>query len=378
MARFTLPRDLYHGKGALEALKTFEGKRAIICVGGGSMKRFGFLDKAEAYLKEAGMEVALIEGIEPDPSVETVMNGAQKMLEFQPDWIIAMGGGSPIDAAKAMWIKYEYPDVTFEDMCKVFGLPKLRKKAHFCAISSTSGTATEVTAFSIITDYAKGIKYPIADFEITPDVAIVDPEMMSSMPAGLTASTGMDALTHAIEGYTTKAAWEMTDMFHLEAIKLISAHLRDAVKGTKEGREGMALGQYIAGMGFSNVGLGIAHSMAHTLGAVYDTPHGVACAMMLPIVMEYNADCTGEKYREIARAMGVEGVDSMTQAEYRKAAVDAVKKLSKDVGIPEKLEALKEEDLPFLAESAYADACRPGNPKDTSVADMTELFRKLM
>ena len=211
-----------------------------------------------------------------------------------------------------------------------------------------------------------------------PIVAIVDPEMMSSMPAGLTASTGMDALTHAIEGYTTKAAWEMTDMFHLEAIKLISTYLRGAVKGTKEGREGMALGQYIAGMGFSNVGLGIAHSMAHTLGAVYDTPHGVACAMMLPIVMEYNADCTGEKYREIARAMGVEGVDSMTQAEYRKAAIDAVKKLSKDVGIPEKLEALKEEDLPFLAESAYADACRPGNPKDTTPAELTELFRKLM
>ena len=376
--RFTLPRDLYHGKGALENLKTLKGKKAIIVVGGGSMKRNGFLQKAEAYLKEAGMEVKLLEGVEPDPSVTTVMNGAKVMLEFEPDWIVAMGGGSPIDAAKAMWIKYEYPDCTFEDMCKVFGIPELRKKAHFCAISSTSGTATEVTAFSIITDYDKGIKYPIADFEITPDVAIVDPDLAETMPQKLTAHTGMDALTHAIEGYTTKAAWEMTDMFHLKAIELISKSLRGAVENTKEGREGMALGQYIAGMGFSNVGLGIAHSMAHTLGAVYDTPHGVACAMMLPIVMEYNQECTGEKYREIARAMGVKNVDSMTQEEYRKAAIDAVKKLSVDVGIPTKLEAIKEEDLQFLAESAYADACAPGNPKDASVEDLKALFRKIM
>ena len=342
------------------------------------MKRFGFLARAEQYLKEAGMEVQLFEGIEPDPSVETVMKGAAAMQAFEPDWIVAMGGGSPIDAAKAMWAFYEYPDTTFEDLITPFNFPKLRTKAHFCAIPSTSGTATEVTAFSVITDYAKGIKYPLADFEITPDVAIIDPELVESLPIKQVAYTGMDALTHAIEGYTTKAAWEMTDMFHLKAIEIISKSLRGAVANTKEGREGMALGQYIAGMGFSNVGLGIAHSMAHTLGAVYDTPHGVACAMMLPIVMEYNADCTGEKYREIARAMGVEGVDQMDQATYRKAAVDAVRKLSEDVGIPSKLEALKEEDLPFLAESAHADACAPGNPKDASIEDLTELFRKLM
>ena len=229
MARFTLPRDLYHGKGALEALKTFEGKRAMICVGGGSMKRFGFLDKAEQYLKEAGMEVELYEGIEPDPSVETVMKGAAAMAKFQPDWIIAMGGGSPIDAAKAMWIKYEYPDCTFEDMCKVFGLPKLRRKAHFCAISSTSGTATEVTAFSIITDYSKGIKYPIADFEITPDVAIVDPDLAETMPKKLVAHTGMDAMTHAIEAYVSTANCDFTDPLAIHAIEMI---MKDLVPAT--------------------------------------------------------------------------------------------------------------------------------------------------
>ena len=304
--RFTLPRDLYHGKGALENLKTLKGKKAIIVVGGGSMKRNGFLQKAEAYLKEAGMEVKLLEGVEPDPSVTTVMNGAKVMLEFEPDWIVAMGGGSPIDAAKAMWIKYEYPDCTFEDMCKVFGIPELRKKAHFCAISSTSGTATEVTAFSIITDYDKGIKYPIADFEITPDVAIVDPDLAETMPQKLTAHTGMDALTHAIEGYITAGAWELSDMFHLKAIEIISRSLRGAVDNTPEGREGMALGQYVAGMGFSNVGLGIVHSMAHPLGALYDTPHGVANAIILPTVMEYNAEATGDKYKYIAQAMGGE------------------------------------------------------------------------
>ena len=377
MARFTLPRDLYHGPKALEALKTLPGKRAMICVGGGSMKRFGFLDRAEAYLKEAGMEVELFEGIEPDPSVETVMKGAAAMEKFQPDWIVAIGGGSPMDTSKAIGIIINNPE--FADVRSLEGVADTKKPCvPIIAIPTTAGTAAEVTINYVITDVEKKRKFVCVDPHDMPIVAIVDPEMMSSMPAGLTASTGMDALTHAIEGYTTKAAWEMTDMFHLEAIKLISTYLRGAVKGTKEGREGMALGQYIAGMGFSNVGLGIAHSMAHTLGAVYDTPHGVACAMMLPIVMEYNADCTGEKYREIARAMGVEGVDSMTQAEYRRAAIDAVKKLSKDVGIPEKLDALKEEDLPFLAESAYADACRPGNPKDTNPAELTELFRKLM
>ena len=379
MARFTLPRDLYHGKGALEALKTFKGKKAIICVGGGSMKRFGFLQKAEDYLKEAGMEVKLFEGIEPDPSVETVMKGAAVMQEFEPDWIVAMGGGSPIDAAKAMWIKYEYPDITFEDMCKVFGIPALRNKAHFCAISSTSGTATEVTAFSIITDYEKGIKYPIADFEITPDVAIVDPDLAETMPQKLVAHTGMDAMTHAIEAYVSTANCDFTDPLALHAIKMIQSDLIPSYNGDMEKRDSMHNAQCLAGMAFSNALLGIVHSMAHPLGALYDTPHGIANAIILPTVMEYNAEATGDKYKYIAQAMGVEGTESMTQEEYRKAAVDAVKKLAKDVGIPENLkDIVKKEDIPFLAQSAYDDACRPGNPKETSVADITELYESLI
>ena len=379
MARFTLPRDIYHGKDALDALKTFKGKRAMICVGGGSMKRFGFLDKVEKNLKEAGMEVQLFEGIEPDPSVETVMKGAAAMLEFEPDWIVAIGGGSPIDAAKAMWIKYEYPDITFEDMCKVFGIPSLRKKAHFCAISSTSGTATEVTAFSIITDYQKGIKYPIADFEITPDVAIVDPELAETMPQKLVAHTGMDAMTHAIEAYVSTANCDFTDPLALHAIKMIQNDLVGSYNGDMEKRDAMHNAQCLAGMAFSNALLGIVHSMAHPLGALYDTPHGIANAIILPTVMEYNAEATGEKYRDIAKAMGVEGTENMSQEEYRKAAVDAVKQLSKDVGIPTDLkDIVKKEDIPFLAQSAYDDACRPGNPKETSVEDITKLYESLL
>ena len=379
MQRFTLPRDLYHGKGALEALKSFEGKKAMICVGGGSMKRFGFLQKAEAYLKEAGMEVELFEGIEPDPSVDTVMKGAAAMEKFQPDWIVAIGGGSPIDAAKAMWIKYEYPDITFEDMCKVFGIPKLRKKAHFCAISSTSGTATEVTAFSIITDYQKGIKYPIADFEITPDVAIVDPELAETMPKKLVAHTGMDALTHAIEAYVSTANSDYTDPLALHAIKMIQEDLIGSYNEDMEKRDAMHNAQCLAGMAFSNALLGIVHSMAHPLGAVYDTPHGVANAIILPTVMEYNAEATGDKYKYIAKAMGVEGTENMTVEEYRKAAIDAVKQLSHDVGIPANLkDIVKREDIPFLAQSAYDDACRPGNPRDTSVEDITKLYESLI
>ena len=286
MARFTLPRDLYHGKGALEELKHFEGKKAVVCVGGGSMKRFGFLDRAVGYLKEAGMEVELIEGIESDPSVETVMKGAQKMIEFQPDWIIAMGGGSPIDAAKAMWIKYEYPDVTFEDMCKVFGLPKLRQKAHFCAISSTSGTATEVTAFSIITDYQKGIKYPIADFEITPDVAIVDPDLAETMPKKLVAHTGMDAMTHAIEAYVSTANCDFTDPLAIHAIEMIMKDLIPSYNGDMTARDNMHNAQCLAGMAFSNALLGIVHSMAHKTGAAFadygaHIIHGAANALSL-------------------------------------------------------------------------------------------------
>ena len=377
--RFTLPRDLYHGKDALEALKTLTGKKAIVVVGGGSMKRFGFLDKVVAYLQEAGMEVQLFEGVDPDPSVETVMKGAKAMEEFQPDWIVAVGGGSPIDAAKAMWAFYEYPETSFEDLITPFSFPELRQKAKFAAIPTTSGTATEVTAFSVITNYQTGVKYPLADFNITPDVAIVEPDLVAGLPVKQVAYTGMDALTHAIEGYITAGAWELSDMFHLKAIEIIAKSLRGAVDNTPEGREGMALGQYIAGMGFSNVGLGIVHSMAHPLGALYDTPHGVANAIILPTGMEYNAPATGEKYRDIAKAMGVEGTEKMTQDEYRKAAIDAVKKLAADVGIPADLkDIVKPEDIPFLAQSAYDDACRPGNPRETSVEEITKLYESLI
>ena len=376
MARFTLPRDLYHGKGALEALKSFTGKKAMICVGGGSMKRFGFLDRAVAYLKEAGMEVELFEGIEPDPSVETVMRGAEAMLKFEPDWIIAMGGGSPIDAAKAMWIKYEYPDITFEEMCKVFGIPPLRRKAHFCAISSTSGTATEVTAFSIITDYQKGIKYPIADFEITPDVAIVDPDLAETMPKKLVAHTGMDAMTHAIEAYVSTAHCDYTDPLAIFAIRMIQGDLVDSYNGDMAKRDSMHNAQCLAGMAFSNALLGIVHSMAHGLSALYDTPHGVACAILLPVGLEYNKTVAGERYRAVGKAMGVKGIDEMNDAEAADATIAAVKQLSADVGIPANLNGiLKEEDIRFLAESAYADACRPGNPRDTSVEEIVELYK---
>ena len=288
MVRFTLPRDLYHGKGSLEALKTLEGKKAIICVGGGSMKRNGFLQKAEDYLKEAGMEVKLFEGIESDPSVETVMKGAAVMTEFEPDWIVAIGGGSPIDAAKAMWIKYEYPDTTFEDMCKVFGLPQLRRKAHFCAVSSTSGTATEVTAFSVITDYNTGIKYPLADFNITPDVAIVDPELVEGLPQKQVAYTGMDALTHAIEAYVSTLNCPFTDPLALQAIEMVLDYLPASYNLNMEAREQMHYAQCLAGMAFSNALLGIVHSMAHKTGAAFSTghiTHGLANAMYLPYVM---------------------------------------------------------------------------------------------
>ena len=379
MARFTLPRDLYHGKGSLEELKNLGGKKAFVVVGGGSMKRFGFLDRAINALKEGGMEVYLFENVEPDPSVETVMRGAAAMTEFQPDWIVAMGGGSPIDAAKAMWAFYEYPNVTFEELCIPFNFPKLRQKARFCAIPSTSGTATEVTAFSVITDYAKGVKYPLADFNITPDVAIVDPELAEKMPPKLTAHTGMDAMTHAIEAYVSTCNCDYTDPLALHAIKMIHNDLVASYNGDMDARDRMHNAQCLAGMAFSNALLGIVHSMAHSLGAVYDTPHGVANAILLPTVMEYNAPATGEKYRDIAKAMGVEGTETMTKEEYIKAAVDAVKKLSADVGIPADLkEIVKEEDVQFLSESAFADACRPGNPRDTSVEEIAALYRSLL
>ena len=395
MARFTLPRDLYHGKGALEALKTFEGKRAIICVGGGSMKRFGFLDKAEAYLKEAGMEVALIEGIEPDPSVETVMNGAQKMLEFQPDGIIAMGGGSPIDAAKAMWIKYEYPDVTFEDMCKVFGLPKLRKKAHFCAISSTSGTATEFTAFSIITDYAKGIKYPIADFEITPDVAIVDPDLAETMPKKLVAHTGMDAMTHSIEAYVSTANCDYTDPLALHAIKMIQRDLVKSYNGDMAARDSMHNAQCLAGMAFSNALLGIVHSMAHKTGAAFadygaHIIHGAANAMYLPKVIAFNAkDPTAKKrYGEIADFMKLGGNNDDEKVAL---LIRHLRGMNDDLNIPHCIKHYGADSyptengfvpeevflarLPEIAKNAIGDACTGSNPRIPTQEEMEKLLK---
>ncbi len=395
MARFTLPRDLYHGKGALEELKHFEGKKAVVCVGGGSMKRFGFLDRAVGYLKEAGMEVELIEGIESDPSVETVMKGAQKMIEFQPDWIIAMGGGSPIDAAKAMWIKYEYPDVTFEDMCKVFGLPKLRQKAHFCAISSTSGTATEVTAFSIITDYQKGIKYPIADFEITPDVAIVDPDLAETMPKKLVAHTGMDAMTHAIEAYVSTANCDFTDPLAIHAIEMIMKDLIPSYNGDMTARDNMHNAQCLAGMAFSNALLGIVHSLAHKVGAEYEIPrahiiHGAANAMYLPKVIAFNAkDETAKKrYGVIADYMHLGGNNDDEKVQL---LIQYLRNMNDELNIPHCIKHYGPDSFPTengfvpenvflerlseIAKNAIADACTGSNPRQPSQEEMEKLLK---
>ena len=378
--RINLNQTSFHGAGAINEIaaevKIRGLKKALVCSDPDLIK-FNVTTKVTKVLEDAGLEYELYSDIKPNPTIQNVQHGVEAFKKAAADYIIAIGGGSSMDTSKAIGIIIANPE--FEDVRSLEGTaPTKNPCVPIIAVPTTAGTAAEVTINYVITDVEKKRKFVCVDPHDMPVIAVVDPEMMSSMPKGLTASTGMDALTHAIEGYTTKAAWEMTDMFHLKAIELISKSLRSAVANEKEGREGMALGQYIAGMGFSNVGLGIAHSMAHTLGAVYDTPHGVACAMMLPIVMEYNAECTGEKYKEIAKAMGVEGVDDMSVEEYRKAAVDAVRKITVDVGIPTKLEALKEEDLPFLAESAHADACAPGNPKDASVEDLKDLFRKLM
>ncbi|MDD6646180.1 MAG: iron-containing alcohol dehydrogenase [Oscillospiraceae bacterium] len=395
MARFTLPRDLYHGKGSLEALKDFEGKKAIICVGGGSMKRFGFLDRAVSYLEEAGMEVKLFEGIEPDPSVETVMKGAQAMLDFEPDWIIAMGGGSPIDAAKAMWIKYEYPDITFEEMCKVFGIPHLRQKAKFCAISSTSGTATEVTAFSIITDYSKGIKYPIADFEITPDVAIVDPDLAETMPKKLVAHTGMDAMTHAVEAYVSTANCDYTDPLALHAIKMIQGDLVKSYNGDMDKRASMHNAQCLAGMAFSNALLGIVHSMAHKTGAAFadfgaHIIHGAANAMYLPKVIAFNAknETAAKRYADIADFMklGGDSVEDKVQL-----LIDYLRGMNDDLNIPHCIknygadsypteqgfvpEDVFLERLPEIAKNAIGDACTGSNPRQPSQEEMEKLLK---
>ena len=395
MARFTLPRDLYHGKGALEALKTFEGKRAMVCVGGGSMKRSGFLDRAVDYLKEAGMEVQLFEGIESDPSVETVMRGAKAMEEFQPDWIVAMGGGSPIDAAKAMWIKYEYPDITFEEMCKVFGMPKLRRKAHFCAISSTSGTATEVTAFAVITDYEKGIKYPLADFEITPDVAIVDPDLAETMPQKLVAHTGMDAMTHAIEAYVSTANCDFTDPLALYAIKMIQADLVDSYNGDMATRDSMHNAQCLAGMAFSNALLGIVHSMAHKTGAAFadygaHLIHGAANAMYLPKVIAFNAkdETAAKRYAVIADEMKLGGE---TTEEKVKLLIDYLRGMNDKLNIPHCIKNYGKDSYPTeqgfvpeevflerlheIAVNAIADACTGSNPRQPSVEEMEKLLK---
>ena len=395
MARFTLPRDLYHGKGALEALKTFEGKRAMVCVGGGSMKRFGFLDRAVDYLKEAGMEVQLFEGIESDPSVETVMRGAKAMEEFQPDWIVAMGGGSPIDAAKAMWIKYEYPDITFEEMCKVFGMPKLRKKAHFCAISSTSGTATEVTAFAVITDYEKGIKYPLADFEITPDVAIVDPDLAETMPQKLVAHTGMDAMTHAIEAYVSTANCDFTDPLALYAICMIQADLVDSYNGDMAKRDSMHNAQCLAGMAFSNALLGIVHSMAHKTGAAFadygaHLIHGAANAMYLPKVIAFNAkdETAAKRYAVIADEMKLGGE---TTEEKIKLLIAYLRGMNDKLNIPQCIKNYGKDSYPTeqgfvpedvflerlhdIAVNAIADACTGSNPRQPSVEEMEKLLK---
>ena len=378
--RIMLNQTSYHGSGAIEEIaneaKAHGFQKAFVCSDPDLIK-FKVASKVTDILDREHLAYQIYSDIKANPTIQNVQHGVQAFKDSGADYIIAIGGGSSMDTAKAIGVIIANPE--FEDVRSLEGVaPTKNPCVPIIAVPTTAGTAAEVTINYVITDVEKKRKFVCVDPHDMPIIAIVDPDMMSSMPKGLTASTDMDALTHAIEGYTTKAAWEMTDMFHLKAIEIISRSLRGAVANTKEGREGMALGQYVAGMGFSNVGLGIAHSMAHTLGAVYDTPHGVACAMMLPIVMEYNAECTGEKYREIARAMGVQGVDNMSQEEYRKAAVEAVRKLSADVGIPDKLEAIKEEDLPFLAESAFADACRPGNPKDTNVEDLKDLFRKLM
>ena len=378
--RIMLNETSYHGSGAIQEIateaKAHGFKKALVCSDPDLIK-FGVTAKVTDILDKNGLEYELYSEIKPNPTIDNVKHGVETFKKSGADYLIAIGGGSSMDTSKAIGIIIANPE--FEDVRSLEGVaPTKNPCVPIIAVPTTAGTAAEVTINYVITDVERKRKFVCVDPHDMPIIAIVDPDMMSSMPKGLEASTGMDALTHAIEGYTTKAAWEMTDMFHLKAIEIIARSLRSAVANEKEGREGMALGEYIAGMGFSNVGLGIAHSMAHTLGAVYDTPHGVACAMMLPIVMEYNADCTGEKYREIARAMGVKGVDDMSVEEYRKAAIDAVAQLSVDVGIPTKLEAIKEDDLDFLAESAHADACAPGNPKDASVEDLKALFRKIM
>ena len=393
MARFTLPRDVYFGQGTLEELKNLGGKRAIVVVGGGTMKRMGFLDRAVQYLKDGGMEVELFEGVEPDPSVETVMRGAEVMRKFQPDWIVAMGGGSPIDAAKAMWVFYEYPDTSFEAIITPFSFPKLRTKAHFCAIPSTSGTATEVTAFSVITDYHKGIKYPLADYNITPDIAIVDPELAETMPKKLTAHTGMDAMTHAIEAYVSTVANDYTDPLALHATDMSHDELVHSFAGEKHAREVMHNAQCLAGMAFSNALLGIVHSMAHKTGAAFSGGHiihGCANAMYLPKVIRYNAkdERAAKRYAQIADHLGLGG---STVAEKVDLLIKELRHMNDELEIPQAIKYYGEggvradksiidekeflEKLPEVAKNAIADACTGSNPRSPTQEEMEKLLK---
>ena len=379
--RFILNETAYHGAGAISAIadevQSRGYQKAFVC-SDPDLVKFGVTKKVLDVLDGAGLVYELYSDIKPNPTIENVQTGVESYKKSGADYIVAIGGGSSMDTAKAIGIIINNPD--FADVRSLEGVAATKNKSvPILAVPTTAGTAAEVTINYVITDAEKNRKMVCVDPKDIPVVAFVDPDMMSSMPKGLTAATGMDALTHAIEGYITAGAWELSDMFHIKAIEIIAKHLRGAVANTPEGREGMALGQYVAGMGFSNVGLGIVHSMAHPLGALYDTPHGIANAIILPTVMEYNAEATGEKYRDIAKAMGVEGTENMSQEEYRKAAVDAVKKLAEDVGIPKDLkDIVKPEDIPFLAQSAYDDACRPGNPKETSVEDITKLYESLI
>ena len=379
--RFILNETSYHGAGAIQSIpaevKSRKLTKAFVC-SDPDLVKFGVTKKVTDVLEAAGFDYELYSNIKPNPTIENVQSGVAAFQAANADYIIAIGGGSSMDTAKGVGIIIANPE--FADVRSLEGaVDTPNKSIPILAVPTTAGTAAEVTSNYVITDVEKNRKMVCVDPHDIPVVAFVDPDMMSSMPKGLTAATGMDALTHAIEGYITAGAWELSDMFHLKAIEIISRSLRGAVENTPEGREGMALGQYVAGMGFSNVGLGIVHSMAHPLGALYDTPHGVANAIILPTVMEYNAEATGEKYRDIAKAMGVEGTENMSVEEYRKAAVEAVKQLAKGVGIPADLkEIVKEEDIPFLAQSAYDDACRPGNPKETSVEDLAALYRSLI
>ncbi|MFO7938207.1 MAG: iron-containing alcohol dehydrogenase [Bacteroidales bacterium] len=377
MERFTLPRDLYHGKGSMEVLKTLKGNRATIVVGGSSMQRFGFLEKVTKLLQEAGMETQVIEGVEPDPSVETVMKGAKEMQAFQPDWIVSIGGGSPIDAAKAMWVFYEHPEAKFEDIAKPFNIPPLRNKARFVAIPSTSGTATEVTAFSVITDYSEGIKYPLADFEITPDIAILDPEIAYKMPQKLTAHTGIDALTHATEAITASQASDLSNPLALQAIKMVKEYLPASYEGDELARDKMHIAQCLAGMAFSNALLGICHSMAHKTGALFGIPHGCANGIYLPYIIEFNRKNAEAQYAEIARYIGLEGSSDKDLCD---AYINYIKELNKQLQIPATLKEYGIDEEKFkakvktIATNAANDACTFSNPRETSAKELEKLF----